>query len=130
MELQKVSKHKLDEQDNSISTSNETSGETHTRVGRRSTLRTLGVGCSSVLSPLPDSVVVAVFWGMVIVVTPVIQYAWTFFYLRLVEVEYPLNEAPPMYAELPPAASSAANGHGEAVPQETPPQPIPDPDQA
>lgn len=84
----------------------------------------------SVLSPLPDSVVVAVFWGMVIVVTPVIQYAWTFFYLRLVEVEYPLNEAPPMYAGLPSAASSAANGHGEAAPQETPPQPIPGPDQA
>lgn len=57
-----------------------------------------------------DSIVVALFWGMVIVVTPVIQYAWTFFYLRLVEVDEPLHEPPPMYAAGPPAAE----GNGSA----------------
>jgi hypothetical protein len=28
----------------------------------------------------------------------VIQYAWTFFYLRLIEIEEPLQEVGPMYA--------------------------------
>jgi len=84
----------------------------------------------SVLSPLPDSVVVAVFWGMVIVVTPVIQYAWTFFYLRLVEVEYPLQEAPPMYAGLPASDSSATPAPAEPAPQEAPPQSVPDSERA
>jgi hypothetical protein len=49
--------------------------------------------------PLPDTFVVGLFWILVIVVTPVIQYAWTFFYLRLIEIdEPPFEEAPPMYA--------------------------------
>jgi hypothetical protein len=66
---------------------------------------------------LPDSVVVALFWMMVIAVTPAIQYAWTFFYLRLVEIDEPIGVAPPMYA----AATS------EAAP--APPEPAADPDQ-
>jgi hypothetical protein len=84
----------------------------------------------SVLSPLPDSVVVAVFWGMMIVVTPVIQYAWTFFYLRLVEVESPLDEAPPMYAGLPAPEPLAAPASPDPAPQEAPPQPVPDSERA
>jgi hypothetical protein len=38
-------------------------------------------------------------------VTPLIQYAWTFFYLRLVEAESPGVEARPAYAEAVPAAA-------------------------
>ena len=41
--------------------------------------------------------------------TPIIQYAWTFFYLRLVEVETPLpfDEPGPLYAAAtPPAAAT------------------------
>lgn len=60
-----------------------------------------------------DSMVVAIFWGMVIVVTPVIQYAWTFFYLRLAEVDEPLHEPPPMYAA---GEGTATNGAAEADP--------------
>jgi hypothetical protein len=42
---------------------------------------------------------VSVFWLLIIAVTPIIQYAWTFFYLRLIEIEHPvLHEVGPMYA--------------------------------
>ncbi|MFI5372923.1 MAG: hypothetical protein ACHQ52_15315, partial [Candidatus Eisenbacteria bacterium] len=42
---------------------------------------------------------VSVFWLLIIAVTPIIQYAWTFFYLRLVETDAPLlREVGPMYA--------------------------------
>jgi hypothetical protein len=41
----------------------------------------------------------SVLWLLIIAVTPVVQYAWTFFYLRLIEVETPLQEVGPMYAE-------------------------------
>jgi hypothetical protein len=36
---------------------------------------------------------------------PIIQYAWTFFYLRLVEIDHPsVTEAPPAYAAVPEGA--------------------------
>jgi hypothetical protein len=71
---------------------------------------------ASLLFHPSDSIVVALFWGMVIVVTPVIQYAWTFFYLRLVEVEEPIHEPPPMYAAAPPGSK----GNGSARPPDSP----------
>ena len=41
----------------------------------------------------------SVFWLLIIAITPIIQYAWSFFYLRLIEVEEPvLQEVGPMYA--------------------------------
>lgn len=40
----------------------------------------------------------SVLWLLIIAITPVIQYAWTFFYLRLIEIEEPLREVEPMYA--------------------------------
>lgn len=40
-----------------------------------------------VVPSLSDGGRVTVFWLLVIAATPIIQYAWTFFYLRLVEVE-------------------------------------------
>jgi hypothetical protein len=83
----------------------------------------------SLVFHLSDSVVLAIFWGMVIVVTPVIQYAWTFFYLRLVEVDEPLNEPPPMYAHGPAAAPPAAAAAGESTPQEVAEQVVPGPNQ-
>jgi hypothetical protein len=41
---------------------------------------------------------------LVIAATPIIQYAWTFFYLRLVEIDQPMIEVGPLYAkaEAPP----------------------------
>jgi hypothetical protein len=41
---------------------------------------------------------VSALWLLIIAITPVIQYAWTFFYLRLIEIEEPLQEVGPMYA--------------------------------
>ena len=38
---------------------------------------------------------VTALWLLIIFVTPVIQYAWTFFYLRLVEVDVPADQAAP-----------------------------------
>jgi hypothetical protein len=37
---------------------------------------------------------VTALWLLIIFVTPVIQYAWTFFYLRLVEVDVPADQLP------------------------------------
>ena len=48
---------------------------------------------------LPDSARVAIFGLLVIAITPVIQYAWTFFYLRLVEIDEPILEVGPTYAQ-------------------------------
>ena len=40
---------------------------------------------------------------------PIIQYAWTFFYLRLVEIDHPtITEAPPAYAAVAGAPAEAA----------------------
>jgi hypothetical protein len=41
---------------------------------------------------------IVVFWLFIIAATPVIQYAWTFFYLRLVEIDQPIIEVGPFYA--------------------------------
>jgi len=41
---------------------------------------------------------VVLFWLLIIGATPVIQYAWTFFYLRLVEIDAPVLEVGPFYA--------------------------------
>src|SRR6185436_2714501 len=43
----------------------------------------------------------AITWLAITAITPVIQYAWTFFYLRLVEVEDPGQEVGPAYAAAP-----------------------------
>jgi hypothetical protein len=70
---------------------------------------------------------VSVFWLLIIAVTPIIQYAWTFFYLRLVEIDAPLlREVGPMYAtagagaplEVPPTLPT-----GTFVPPGDPPTP-------
>lgn len=47
---------------------------------------------------IPDSARIELFGLMVIAITPVIQYAWTFFYLRLVEIDEPIMEVGPTYA--------------------------------
>lgn len=54
--------------------------------------------CSVFITSPPMTTWMAVLWLLVAAVTPVIQYAWTFFYLRLVEVEEPLVEVGPAYA--------------------------------
>jgi hypothetical protein len=67
-------------------------------------------------------------WMLVAAIWPVIQYAWTFFYLRLVESEEPAGvEVGPMYATPAPAPSSwtppsTAPSHLALVePRRTPP---------
>ena len=59
---------------------------------------------------------VAVARLLVTAVTPVIQYAWTFFYLRLVEVDlpYPGPEPGPLYAAVPGVPAVPANGAAES----------------
>jgi hypothetical protein len=60
----------------------------------------MSVTVLGVLIPsLGDAGQVAIFWLMVIAATPIIQYAWTFFYLRLVEIDEPLIEVGPTYAQ-------------------------------
>ena len=56
-------------------------------------------------------------WGSIaylaaVAVWPILQYAWTFFYLRLIEIEQPLIEVGPLYAE----ASAEASGTGTVPP--------------
>jgi len=53
---------------------------------------------AAVVPSLSGSGEVVVFWLLIIAMTPVIQYAWTFFYLRLAEIEEPFIEAGPAYA--------------------------------
>lgn len=62
----------------------------------------------TVLAPgVSDRGGVAIFWMLVITAMPVIQYAWTFFYLRLVEIDRPVVEVAPNYASTAaPAAGS------------------------
>ncbi|HET9325540.1 MAG TPA: hypothetical protein VFQ05_02080 [Candidatus Eisenbacteria bacterium] len=52
-----------------------------------------------------DAAQVSLFWLMVIGATPIIQYAWTFFYLRLVEIDTPMIEVGPLYAKVEGQAS-------------------------
>lgn len=66
---------------------------------------------------------------LVTAITPIIQYAWTFFYLRLVEIDSPLPlvEPGPLYAAS--AASSVEPPAADLAPA-TPPEPpaqVPDP---
>jgi len=51
---------------------------------------------------------------MVVAVTPIVQYAWTFFYLRLVEVEQPPVEVPPAYAATPGNGGGPGSHRAEA----------------
>lgn len=55
---------------------------------------TFVVAALSVFVPGPPMTVwVAVTWLLVAAITPVIQYGWTFFFLRLVEIEEPMRQA-------------------------------------
>jgi hypothetical protein len=71
------------------------------------TIALLGV----LVPAMNDATQVSLFWLMVIAATPIIQYAWTFFYLRLVEIESPMIEVGPLYAK----AGSSPHGAGEPV---------------
>jgi hypothetical protein len=51
----------------------------------------------------------SLFWLLVVSVTPAIQYAWTFFYLRLTEIE--------PHSESEAASAPFANRHGSAPPR-------------
>jgi len=64
------------------------------------TIALLGV----LVPSMNDATQVSLFWLLVIAATPIIQYAWTFFYLRLVEIDQPMIEVGPLYAkaEAPP----------------------------
>jgi hypothetical protein len=53
---------------------------------------------------------VMIFWLVVVGVGPVIQYAWTFFYLRLVEIEFPLQEPAPAHGAGEPLEETAPSG--------------------
>lgn len=52
------------------------------------------------------------FWLIVVAVWPVVQYAWTFFYLRLVEIRVPVevSGAEPPAGEQPPLMAAIASG--------------------
>jgi hypothetical protein len=71
----------------------------------------------------PNTVWVVIMWLLVATITPVIQYGWTFFYLRLVEVDIPAAAA-----DAAASAGSALESPFRATPQltlvETPP-PLP-----
>ncbi len=60
-----------------------------------------GAALSISFSNVPISTWVTVVWLAITAVTPIIQYAWTFFYLRLVEVEDAGIEVGPAYAARP-----------------------------
>jgi hypothetical protein len=63
---------------------------------------------SMVVPGVSWSVWVIAGWMLVAAIWPVIQYAWTFFYLRLVESEEPAGvEVGPLYAEAPSATPSS-----------------------
>jgi len=68
------------------------------------------------------------FWGIVVAAWPIVQYAWTFFYLRLVEIRIPIGGSAgaspeePEFAE--PAAASAGGPHRlKLVPPRDPDEP-------
>ncbi len=70
----------------------------------------MSIASLGVLAPsISDATQVALFWLLVIAATPIIQYAWTFFYLRLVETDPPAIEVGPLYAQAgaAPAAQAA-----------------------
>jgi hypothetical protein len=86
---------------------------------------TFVVAALSVFVPGPGMTAwVAILWLLVAAVTPVIQYAWTFFYLRLVEIEEPAR----MARERAPAPwPPAATGAPQLTLVEPPPAPSPEP---
>jgi len=67
---------------------------------------------------------IVVFWLFIIAATPVIQYAWTFFYLRLVEIDEPIMEVGPFYAGF---GGLHAPAPGLGAPPTTSAEPLPDP---
>ncbi len=69
----------------------------------------------TIVPAMSDVGQIAMLWILLIAVTPVFQYAWTFFYLRLVEIDEPLQEVWPAYA-------SAGEAAGE-LPAEVGPSP-------
>lgn len=76
----------------------------------------------SVAIPGPAIAVwVAVARLLVMAITPVIQYAWTFFYLRLVELDQPGYEVEPTYAAVPAAPSGSAESGPPEPPAGNPP---------
>ena len=71
---------------------------------------TFFVALLSVLVPGPSMTAWgAITWLMVAMITPLIQYGWTFFYLRLVEIEEPMRAAglDPAHAHAWPPAPAA-----------------------
>ena len=81
----------------------------------------------SLLVPGPGFAIwYAVTWLAITAVTPIIQYAWTFFYLRLVEVDSPGVEVGPAYAasgSSPATPTPAAPARTES-PREVPSAPV------
>jgi hypothetical protein len=69
---------------------------------------------SVALPTLSLNTVLSLFWLLVTLITPVIQYAWTFFYLRLVELDEPGIEVGPTYAAAgaPPGAAPREGTEG------------------
>jgi hypothetical protein len=57
---------------------------------------------------------ITIAWLLFAAWTPIVLYAWTFFYLRLVEIESPGIEVGPMYATAAPAAEASAPGAPQA----------------
>jgi hypothetical protein len=83
----------------------------------------LGLGALSVVLPaLAGTSSLLIFWCIVVAAWPVIQYAWTFFYLRLVEIDRPVAAEGESFDE--PAAGVA--GAGGTVKLELVPRPKPD----
>ena len=71
---------------------------------------------------------VMLFWLIVVGVWPIVQYAWTFFYLRLVEIRIPVEGSsgadPPVMGPAVPAAPSAVGSHRlQLVPPNDPHEP-------
>jgi hypothetical protein len=77
----------------------------------------LGLAALSLAIPaLAGTAGVMIFWLVVVAVWPVIQYAWAFFYLRLVEIENPIDEPRPAYAASVAAAEPLLAGAQGAGP--------------
>lgn len=57
-----------------------------------------GALASLIISGVAYTTWAAITWLAITAVTPIIQYAWTFFYLRLAELEEPGKEVGPAYA--------------------------------
>jgi hypothetical protein len=72
------------------------------------------------IDALATTMGVVVFGLLLVIVWPIIQYAWTFFYLRLVEMEYPpIVEPGPMYAGSGGTPMEASGGQAPVAPSPT-----------